>query len=141
MTTTAQARRMFIEYGVRMSETPRRGEFRVGNEKSLTDAVTDFKRVAPMLESCTFGEPTFKEMGRLPEVKEFLSHFAEKKLHFEYAAKINSGRLQKAVILVDENLRPLAAVRWVKGEGKPFFYHGLSDTQFEIGPLLDSIPS
>jgi len=51
MSTATQPRRMFIEYGIRMSETPRRGEFRVVDEKTLADAVTGFKRIAPMLES------------------------------------------------------------------------------------------
>ena len=141
MSTATQPRRMFIEYGIRMSETPRRGEFRVVDEKTLADAVTGFKRIAPMLESRTFGEPTFREMMALPEIGDFMSHFKERKLHFEFAAKMNSGTLQKAVIIADEDFRPLAIVRWVNGQGKPFFYHDFSENHSDVGGILASIES
>lgn len=140
MAATTQ-KSIFIEYGLRMSEGSRRGEFRIGNEKSLPDAIAEFERIAPMLESRTFGQPTFREMMELPEVAKFISYFKERKLHFEFAAKANSGRLQKAVIIADENFRPIAIVRWIEGQGGAFFYHGLSDKQSSVDEVLASVQS
>jgi hypothetical protein len=133
---------MFIEQGIRVAPSARLGtlgfgEFRVSH-KTLADTIIDFKRIAPLLETGKDGEPSFKQMRKLPEVKEFLSHFKETKPHLEFAAKVRGGKLQKAVIIVDENLKPLAIARWIKGEGGAFFYHGLLDKGTSVEEILAS---
>lgn len=105
-------------------------------------------------------EPTFEEMKGIPAVKAFLSHLESEPIMrmtkttygdisrnevvscpsiTEMPPSFNELTQQKAIVILDQERRTLGAVRWIRGEGDPFFINSFAKAE-PVKEVLASIP-
>ena len=134
------------EYTADLSDARKGGEFRVKDVKAvnLEKVRMAFGDVAPNLSLMEFLDPfdQLKDgLDKMPEASGFLATFKEMKLHPELAGKVDDGLLTDATIFIvaEGSDKPLAALRWVAGQGRMFFQNFLDGSSQQPDAILSSI--
>ncbi len=108
--------------------------------KAGADPVADafYSRVMARYRRECLVEPTFADMKAVPAAVKFISDF-KSPLGFREDRKTNQGHAsEKAVFILDENRKELGVIRWIGGQGDPFFYHFLGKPE-GVESILKSI--
>ncbi len=105
-------------------------------------------------------EPTFSEMKQVPAAKAFLSHLKSEPIL--RMAKTTYGDIsrdevascpsitemppsfdeltqQKLILILDQERRTLGAIRWIRGEGDPFFINSFAKAE-RVESVLAQVP-
>jgi hypothetical protein len=84
-------------------------------------------------------EPALGDMRAVPAAAKFISSFKEP-LTFREITKTDEGHTsEKAILILDKNRKELGIIRWIGGEGEPFFYHFLGK-QESVESILAQVP-
>ncbi len=84
-------------------------------------------------------EPAFGDMKAVPAAKAFISSFNEP-LIFREIRKMDEGHIsEKVIFILDKDRRELGVIRWIGGQGDPFFYHFLG-RQESVESILAQVP-
>ncbi|MDD5340641.1 MAG: hypothetical protein PHV13_05355 [Candidatus ainarchaeum sp.] len=128
------------EYGVRVSETSGDGEFRIHERPGmLAKTANELHKAAPSLDYWAL-RSRFDALKSLSEARDFIAKFRQTTLRYELAGTVMDGRLaEAAVFMFAESGQPVAAIRYVRGEGRMFFQNLLDDKSQSVDAVLASL--
>ena len=105
------------------------------------DPVSDafYSRVMARHRQECLVEPTFTDMKAIPGAQEFISRFKSQLIFREIKTDGPGYVSEKAVLILDKNRKELGIIRWIGGQGDPFFYHLLGKRE-SVESILAQVP-
>lgn len=136
------------EYRVCVSKTRNGDVFRVRKDGSSVEQLSDMlAKVAGLEDDAWTFRNRFSALKDLSEARDFIAKFKHTELRYELAGTVSGsgaipfhGWLKEAAIYVITGCnRPVAAMRYVSGEGRMFFQNFLNDAPQRVENVLAAI--